>query len=154
MSGPAEVSDYEIFEEVFESVGDLFDRYTGSFYKLRNSNDNATMKMGMKPFAELADTAGKAYGVSEFGSNETTNPPSAAAQMDTDTYRRAMYVARFAINALDSGFTYMSYWVLGNSYYDGTMMDLGLWKYKNKNITPIRSLRDIRIGTVRYTARI
>lgn len=114
----------------------------------------------MKPFAELADTAGKAYGVSEFGSNETTNPPSAAAQMDTDTYRRAMYVARFAINALDSGFTYMSYWVLGNSYYDGTMMDLGLWKYKNKNwelvrnITPIRSLRDIRIGTVRYTARI
>ena len=133
LSGPAEVSDYEIFEEVFESVGDLFDRYTGSFYKLRNSNDNATMKMGMKPFAELADTAGKAYGVSEFGSNETTNPPSAAAQMDTDTYRRAMYVARFAINALDSGFTYMSYWVLGNSYYDGTMMDLGLWKYKNKN---------------------
>ena len=75
LSGPAEVSDYEIFEEVFESVGDLFDRYTGSFYKLRNSNDNATMKMGMKPFAELADTAGKAYGVSEFGSNETTNPP-------------------------------------------------------------------------------
>ena len=58
LSGPAEVSDYEIFEEVFESVGDLFDRYTGSFYKLRNSNDNATMKMGMKPFAELADTAG------------------------------------------------------------------------------------------------
>lgn len=133
LSGPAEVSDYDIFEEVFESVGDLFDRYTGSFYKLRNSNDNATMKMGMKPFAELADSAGKPYGVSEFGSNETTNPPSPAAQMDTDTYRRAMYVARFAINALDSGFTYMSYWVLGNSFYDGTMMDLGLWKYKNKN---------------------
>ena len=42
-----------------------------------------------------------------------------------------MYVARFAINALDSGFTYMSYWVLGNCYYDGVMMDLGLWKYKS-----------------------
>lgn len=132
LSGPAEVSDYKIFEEVFETVGDLFDRYTGSFYKLNNGNDNATMKMGMVPFAELADTVGKSYGVSEFGSNETTNPPSAAAQMDTNTYRRAMYLARFAINALDSGFTYMSYWVLGNSWYDGTMMDLGLWKYKNE----------------------
>lgn len=133
LSGPAEVSDYAVFEEVFNTVGDLFDRYTGSFYKLRNSNDNGTMKMGMRPFAELADTANKSYGVSEFGSNETTNPPSAAAQMDTNTYRRAMYVARFAINALESGFTYMSYWVLGNSYYDGVMMDLGLWKYKNTN---------------------
>lgn len=133
LSGPAEVSDYQIFETVFNEIGDLFDRYTGSFYKLRNSNDNATMKMGMSPFAELADTVGKAYGVSEFGSNETMNPPSAAAQRDTDTYRRAMYVARFAINALDSGFTYMSYWVLGNSFYDGVMMDLGLWKYKNDN---------------------
>jgi len=131
LSGPAEVSDYDIFETVFNQVGDLFDRYTGSFYKLRNSSDNATMKMGMTPFAELSDTVGKAYGVSEFGSNETTSPPSAAAQMDTDTYRRAMYVARFAINALDSGFTYMSYWVLGNCYYDGVMKDLGLWKYKS-----------------------
>ena len=133
LSGPAEVSDYTIFEEVFESIGDLFDRYTGSFYKLRNSNDNAIMKMGMKPFADLADTAGKCYGVSEFGSDEMTNPPSAAAQLDTDTYRRAMYVARFLINALDSGFTYVNYWILGNCYYDGTMMDLGLWKYKDED---------------------
>lgn len=133
LSGPAEVSDYTIFEEVFESIGDLFDRYTGSFYKLRNSNDNAIMKMGMKPFADLADTAGKCYGVSEFGSDEMTNPPSAAAQLDTDTYRRAMYVARFLINALESGFTYVNYWILGNCYYDGTMMDLGLWKYKDED---------------------
>ena len=133
LSGPAEVSDYTIFEEVFESIGDLFDRYTGSFYKLRNSSDNAIMKMGMKPFADLADTAGKCYGVSEFGSDEMTNPPSAAAQLDTDTYRRAMYVARFLINALDSGFTYVNYWILGNCYYDGTMMDLGLWKYKDED---------------------
>lgn len=130
VTGPAEVSDYKIFEIVFDEVGDLFDRYTGSFYKFNNSTDNASMNMGIAPFAEKAATVGKSYGISEFGSNLMIN---AAVQSDIDTYERALYLSRFGINCLSSGYTYASYWVLSNGMYDSTLMDLGLWKYKNKD---------------------
>lgn len=128
LSGPAEVSNYSVFENLFDTVGDIFDRYTGSFYKFNSRTDNASLNMGIAPFSELAATVNKPYGVSEFGSNEMI---SAAAQKDIDTYARALYISRFVTSILNSGYTYASYWVLGNAMYDGTLMDLGLWKYKS-----------------------
>ncbi len=132
-SGPAEVSDYAVFEQVVEDCGDIFDKFTGSFYKFNNSDSNFEILAGMEPFAQKAAEIGKTYGVSEFGSDLMI---SAAAQSDIDTFDRALYLARFVTLALNAGFTNMSYWVLGDSMYDNVLMELGLWKYKDEDWQP------------------
>jgi len=74
---------------------------------------------------------GKPHTINEFGSNQFIDSHH---QKDTDTYGRGLMYARHAINSLNAGSAGTLAWVLFDQYYDETqLMELGLWRFKDKN---------------------
>ncbi len=132
-SGFAEVAKIGTLENALENVADCLDKFTGSWYKFNNEHTNFEIRNGVEPFVYRTAPYNKPYGTSEFGSNLPKAPLSA---QDIDTYERALYVTRFATLALGEGFSNIKMWVLGDVYYDSTLNEFGLWKYKTENWAP------------------
>lgn len=147
-SGAAEIRNTDYMKRCVENLNGVFDRYTGSWYQYRNESKNGDMAKDAARFVAMAAAVDKTYGVSEFGSNYFV---SAAQQSDSDTFERALYIARFTTVTLAQGFTNLKYWVLGDVFYDGTLMELGLWKYKTENWAPRPQFFTYSLLT-RYTA--
>lgn len=130
-SGPAAASSSVMnFMRYAESLGDVFDKLTISSYRYDDKDDNSTFTDYGSGMVELCDEKNVSFGVTEFGSK---NVIDSCNQTDIDTYDRALFLGRYMIGLMNTGCTSMKYWEIADMNYGGSMMRLGLWKYRNED---------------------
>jgi hypothetical protein len=83
-----------------------------------------------KNFTEVTDKYNISWGVAESGTSNFITP---VTNSDSSTYDRAMFMARFMINLVNGGCTNIKYFVFSDCYYDGSLNQLGLFKFKHEN---------------------
>lgn len=112
------------------NIGDIFDKYTISSYKYDAEDDNRTFNEYGEAMTEIADEVNAPFAIAEFGSKNVINPHN---QTDTETYERALFLARYMICMVNNGLVGMKYWEICDMFYGDTMMNLGLWKFRDNN---------------------
>ncbi len=107
----------------------VFDKYTISSYSFDDKDDDELLSDYGAGLQNLVAYTGKTFSIAEFGSK---NVIDAANQTDIETYDRALFLARYMICLANQGCASMKYWEICDMYYGGFMMNLGLWKFRNK----------------------
>ncbi len=143
-SGPADYNNNaEIFEQKYLSKGLGFQKATSSVYcfhqgaysqgtkeLLDNSSLNNVMLDFAQTYVKVCDKYGISWGIAESG---TANFKTAVSNYDTETYERALFMARFLINMVNGGCTNIKYFIFSDCLYDGSPNELGLFKFRNDN---------------------
>lgn len=126
MAGPGDCAyDFEKYTGYINGLKDICTTNTSSVYKFNDESTNAEMYEYAYQNVQACKALGYTWGVCECGTNRFID---AANQSDTDTYNRAIFLARMLINYTNAGCTNIKYWVLNDVNYGGYMMRLGLWK--------------------------
>lgn len=111
-------------------LNDCFDKYTISSYAYAPEDSNTTLNDFGAAVDFMVSETGKTYSIAEFGTNKVID---AANQTDTDTYERALFLARYMISLTNQNCVSLKYWEICNMMYGSYMMNLGLWKFRNQN---------------------
>ena len=128
-SGPADYgNNSEKFEERFLSQIDV-EKATSSVYCYNADSFNEVMLDFAQGYTAVCDKYGISWGIAESGTNHGLTP---VTNSDSDTYDRALFMARFAINMVNGGCTNIKYFVFGDCWYDGALNELGLFKFKHE----------------------
>lgn len=128
-SGPADYgNNYEAYETKFLSSG-VFEKATSSVYPFNVETPNAVMLDFAKGYTETAAKYDLSWGIAECGTNHFINP---VRNEDTDTYDRALFMAKFFTNMLNGGCTNIKYFVFSDCMYDGPLNELGLFKWRGE----------------------
>ncbi len=140
-SGPADYNNNpEKYEKTYLSQDFGFQKGTSSVYcfnqgqysqgtnsLMDNSSLNAVMLDFAKEYVKVCDKYGISWGIAESG---TSNFKTAVSNYDTETYERALFMARFLINMVNGGCTNIKYFVFSECFYDGALNELGLFKFR------------------------
>jgi len=128
-SGPADYNNNtETYENKYLSYID-YQKATSSVYAFKNESSDAEMLAFAEAYAAVCDKYGLSWGIAESG---TSNFLTAVTNSDSDTYERALFMARFLINMV-SGCTNIKYFVFSDCYYDGSLNELGLFRFKHED---------------------
>lgn len=129
-SGPADYNnDPEVYESKYLSKID-YEKATSSVYAFSNESSDADMLAFAKEYSAVCDRYGISWGIAESG---TSNFETAVSNSDSDTYDRALFMARFMINMVNGGCTNIKYFVFSDCYYDGNLNELGLFRFKHED---------------------
>ncbi len=140
-SGPADYNNNaEVFEKKYLSQDFGFEKATSSVYCFHqglynkgtgglydNSSLNAVMLEFAQTYVQVCDKYGISWGIAESG---TSNGITPVTNGDTETYERALFMARFLINMVNGGCTNIKYFVFSECFYDGFLNELGLFKFR------------------------
>ena len=129
-SGPADYNnDPEVYESKYLSKID-YEKATSSVYAFSNESTDEEMLKFAQEYSTVCDRYGISWGIAESG---TSNFETAVSNSDSDTYERALFMARFMINMINGGCTNIKYFVFSDCYYDGNLNELGLFRFKHDN---------------------
>lgn len=129
-SGPADYNNNtETYENKYLSYID-YQKATSSVYAFKNESSDAEMLAFAEAYAAVCDKYGLSWGIAESG---TSNFLTAVTNSDSDTYERALFMARFLINMVNGGCTNIKYFVFSDCYYDGNLNELGLFRFKHED---------------------
>lgn len=107
-----------------------YEKATSSVYPFDNDSTNAEMLQFAQSYSSVCDKYGISWGIAECG---TVNFKTAVSNYDTDTFDRALFMARFMINMVNGGCTNIKYFVFSDCNYDGNLNELGLFKFKHQD---------------------
>lgn len=131
--GPADASTtLKNYRRYTVELKGVVDKYTGSTYRFYNDTDNKTISDYAEAVAGYAKDAGCDYGLSEFGTKSDTMTDR-EAQAAIDSFERAIWIGRYAINFVNAGLTDMKLWILADVHYGSSMMSMGLWKFRDND---------------------
>ena len=126
-SGPADYGNNpDNLENKYLSKMDI-DKVTSSVYPFNAQTEDAIMLDFAQLHAGVCDKYGASWGIAECG---TSNFLTAVSNKDTDTYDRALFMARFFTNMVNGGCTNIKYFVFSDCYYDSALNQLGLFKFR------------------------
>lgn len=129
-SGPADYNNNaEVYDEKYLSKFD-FDKATSSVYPFNASSSNEEMLAFAQSYVAVCDKYDISWGIAECGTSNFIDP---VHNSDSDTYDRAHFMARFLVNMLNGGCTNIKYFVFSDCYYDGTLNELGLFKFRHED---------------------
>ena len=127
ISGPADYNNNSsLYEERYLSHG-VFEKGTSSVYPFNISTENAVMLDFAQLYSEVCEKYGISWGIAESGTSNFLTP---VTNSDSDTYDRALFMAKFFTNMVNGGCTNIKYFVFSDCYYDGTLNQLGLFKFR------------------------
>ena len=125
-AGPGDcANDLDKYKNYIDNLKGVLLANTSSVYMFNDESTNDEMYRYARNNVLACKEVGATWGVCESGSNRFID---AANQEDTDTYNRAVFLARTVINYANAGCTNVKYWVLNDVNYGGYIMKLGLWK--------------------------
>ena len=125
-TGPGDcANDIDRYKAYINDLRGVYDKNSSSVYMFNNDNSNEDMYNYALQNVTACKEVNNTWGVCECGTNRFVDP---ANQEDTDTYERAIFLARMLINYTNAGCTNIKYWVLNDVNYGGYIMRLGLWK--------------------------
>ncbi len=129
-SGPADYGNNPSrFDEMYLSKT-KFDKATSSVYKWDIEGYNEDMLEFAKGYSAVTDKYGIPWSIAESGTKNFIDP---VHNKDSETYDRALYMARFMINMMNGGCTGIKYFVFSDCYYDGALNKLGLFCFSHEN---------------------
>ena len=132
-SGPADYNNNpSVLEDKYLSKID-FEHASSSVYKFNAQSGNEEMLDFALEFSATTAKYGLTWSIAESGTSNFLTP---VTNSDSGTYDRAMFMARFMINMTNGGCTGIKYFVFGDCYYDGTLNELGLFKFSHENWAP------------------
>ena len=127
ISGPADYNNNpDVYEERYLKHG-VFEKGTSSVYPFGADTENAVMLDFSQLYSEVCQTYGISWGIAECGTYNFLTP---VTNSDSDSYDRALFMAKFFTNMLNGGCTNIKYFVFSDCYYDGTLNQLGLFKFR------------------------
>ena len=130
VSGPADYNNNsEYYANTYLSTG-VFEKATSSVYPFGVDTSNAVMLDFAQGYVQVCEQNNVSWGVAECGTYNFINP---VTNSDSDTYDRALFMAKFFTNMLNGGCTNIKYFVFSDCYYDGTLNQLGLFKFRDDN---------------------
>ncbi len=129
-SGPADYGNNpERYEQTYLSHYE-YEKATSSVYPFNNDSQNEEMLAFAQNYTAVCDRYGISWGIAESG---TSNFETAVSNSDSDKYERALFMARFMINMVNGGCTNIKYFVFSDCYYDGSLNELGLFRFRHED---------------------
>ncbi len=130
LSGPADYNNNsETYESRYLSTG-VFEKGTSSVYPFNVNTPNDVMLDFAQGYAEVCEKHGISWGIAECGTNNFLTP---VTNSDSETYERALFMAKFFTNMVNGGCTNIKYFVFSDCYYDGALNQLGLFKFRHED---------------------
>lgn len=128
-SGPADYgNNAALYEEKYLSKYN-FEKATSSVYPFNATTDNEVMLEYAKKYTAVTDKYNLDWAIAECGTSNFIDP---VHNKDSETYDRALFMARFMVNMMNGGCTGMKYFVFSDCYYDGALNKLGLFCYRHE----------------------
>ena len=128
ISGPADYNNNsEVYAQKYLSSG-VFEKGTSSVYPFGVDTENAVMLDFAQGYAKVCNEYGISWGVAECGTYNFLTP---VTNKDSETYDRALFMAKFFTNMVNGGCTNIKYFVFSDCYYDGALNQLGLFKFRH-----------------------
>lgn len=126
-SGPADYGNNpENLENKYLSQMEI-GKATSSVYPFNAQTEDAVMLDYAQLHAGACDKYGISWGIAECGTSNFLTP---VTNSDSGTYDRALFMARFFTNMVNGGCTNIKYFVFSDCYYDGSLNELGLFKFR------------------------
>jgi alpha-galactosidase len=130
ISGPADYNNNsEMYDQRYLSTK-VFEKATSSVYPFGVDTPHAVMLDFAKGYVEVCEKYNISWGVAECG---TYNFLTAVTNKDAETYDRALFMAKFFTNMVNGGCTNIKYFVFSDCYYDSSLNQLGLFKFRHEN---------------------